>query len=135
MLFIGTPRYLTSIYAILTLIWMKIKYQTTDERIDSVIQKYFLSWGRLLKSMIHTWLHEVSAFQNPYADLQLVHFYRYVGAKMFPGNKKKKLRKLNTRWHLYVVAYAWWYADMLWWHMLPCRFNISVHNCLLLDLP
>ncbi|XP_028400533.1 DNA polymerase epsilon catalytic subunit A-like [Dendronephthya gigantea] len=33
---------------------------------------------RVLKSMVHCWLHEVSSFQNPYADLQLVHFYRWL---------------------------------------------------------
>ena len=28
--------------------------------------------------MIHSWLHEVSAYQNQYADAQLMHFYRSV---------------------------------------------------------
>ena len=69
--------------------------------------------------MIHTWLHEVSAFQNPYADLQLVHFYRYVGAKMFPGNKKKSLE-------------SWILGDTcMWWHMLGgmliCYGGICFH--------
>lgn len=32
---------------------------------------------RILRGMVHTWLHEVSTNQNFYADLQLQHFYRY----------------------------------------------------------
>ena len=31
---------------------------------------------RILRGMVHTWLHEVSTNQNFYADLQLQHFYR-----------------------------------------------------------
>ena len=33
---------------------------------------------RIMKSMVHTWLHEVSAYQNFYADIQLVHFLRWL---------------------------------------------------------
>jgi DNA polymerase epsilon subunit 1 len=33
---------------------------------------------RIMKSMVHTWLHEVSAYQNYYADFQLVHFLRWL---------------------------------------------------------
>ncbi|XP_065196318.1 DNA polymerase epsilon catalytic subunit A-like [Sycon ciliatum] len=33
---------------------------------------------RILRSMIHSWLHEVSSFQNPMADQQLQHFYRWL---------------------------------------------------------
>ncbi|XP_031567678.1 DNA polymerase epsilon catalytic subunit A-like [Actinia tenebrosa] len=35
---------------------------------------------RILKGMIHSWLHEVSAYQNQYADAQLMHFYRWLSS-------------------------------------------------------
>ena len=31
---------------------------------------------RILRGLVHTWIYEVSAHQNYYADLQLQHFYR-----------------------------------------------------------
>jgi DNA polymerase epsilon subunit 1 len=33
---------------------------------------------KILRGMVHTWLHEVSTNQNIYADLQLQHFYRWI---------------------------------------------------------
>eukprot|EP00112_Aurelia_sp_Birch-Aquarium-sp1_P000107 Seg1008.10 transcript_id=Seg1008.10/GoldUCD/mRNA.D3Y31 product="DNA polymerase epsilon catalytic subunit A" protein_id=Seg1008.10/GoldUCD/D3Y31 len=33
---------------------------------------------RILKSLIYSWLHEVSSNQNPFADNQLIHFYRWL---------------------------------------------------------
>ena len=33
---------------------------------------------RVLKSMVHSWLKEVSVYRNPWADLQLVHLYRWL---------------------------------------------------------
>lgn len=39
---------------------------------------YRILFSRILKGMIHSWLHEVSAYQNQYADAQLMHFYRSV---------------------------------------------------------
>jgi DNA polymerase epsilon subunit 1 len=33
---------------------------------------------RVLKSMVATWLKEVSNFKNRYADFLLIHFYRYI---------------------------------------------------------
>ena len=38
----------------------------------------FLLYYRILKGMVHSWLHEVSAHQNQFADTQLMHFYRLV---------------------------------------------------------
>ncbi|EDO36342.1 predicted protein, partial [Nematostella vectensis] len=35
---------------------------------------------RILKGMVHSWLHEVSAYQNQYADAQLMHFYRWLSS-------------------------------------------------------
>ena len=32
---------------------------------------------RILKGMVHSWLHEVSTYGNLNADAQLMHFYRY----------------------------------------------------------
>ncbi|EDV21734.1 uncharacterized protein TRIADDRAFT_30078 [Trichoplax adhaerens] len=33
---------------------------------------------RIMKIMVHSWLHEVSSYENHYADLQLMHFYRWL---------------------------------------------------------
>ena len=33
---------------------------------------------RVMKSMVHSWLKEVSVYRNPWADLQLVHLYRWL---------------------------------------------------------
>eukprot|EP00731_Ephydatia_muelleri_P013509 Em0007g819a len=33
---------------------------------------------KILRGMVHAWLHEVSTNQNYYADLQLQHFYRWI---------------------------------------------------------
>lgn len=35
------------------------------------------TFSRILRGMVHAWLHEVSTNQNYYADLQLQHFYRW----------------------------------------------------------
>ena len=39
---------------------------------------FFFRFYRIMKSMVHSWLHEVSAYQNYYADFQLVHFLRWL---------------------------------------------------------
>ena len=36
------------------------------------------STHRIMKGMVHSWLHEVSAYQNFFADFQLVHFLRWL---------------------------------------------------------
>jgi len=35
---------------------------------------------RIVKGMVHSWLHEVSTYANPYADAQLMHFYRWLSS-------------------------------------------------------
>ena len=33
---------------------------------------------KILRSMINVWLRDVSLHQNPYADFQIIHFYRWI---------------------------------------------------------
>ena len=38
----------------------------------------FFSPRRVLRHLVYNWLKEVSSYQNVLADLQLIHFYRYL---------------------------------------------------------
>lgn len=33
---------------------------------------------KVLRSMVNVWLRDVSIHQNPYADFQIIHFYRWI---------------------------------------------------------
>jgi DNA polymerase epsilon subunit 1 len=41
---------------------------------------------RVLRSMVGSWLRDVSVHRNVMADYQLIHFYRYLESKLFEEN-------------------------------------------------
>ncbi|KAK3734408.1 hypothetical protein QZH41_010067, partial [Actinostola sp. cb2023] len=53
---------------------------TTYDEAALCSSAFSVSYATILKGMIHSWLHEVSAYQNQFADAQLMHFYRWLSS-------------------------------------------------------
>ncbi|XKL62236.1 hypothetical protein PGB90_002069 [Kerria lacca] len=62
---------------------------------------------KVLRSMVNVWLRDVSIHQNPYADFQIIHFYRWIrstNALLYDPALQKSLYNLMKKLFMQLVA-------------------------------
>lgn len=62
---------------------------------------------RILKGMVHSWLHEVSTYGNLYADAQLMHFYRWLAsptALMYDPALCRMVQRMMKKLYMQLIA-------------------------------
>lgn len=62
---------------------------------------------RILKGMVHSWLHEVSTYGNPHADAQLMHFYRWLSsptALLFDSALCRMVQRMMKKLYMQLIA-------------------------------
>lgn len=62
---------------------------------------------RVMRSMVNTWLREVSINRNVYADFQIVHFYRWIkssNALLYDPALRRSLNMLMRKLFLQIIA-------------------------------
>lgn len=63
---------------------------------------------KVLRSMVNVWLRDVSIHQNPYADFQIIHFYRWIrstNALLYDPALQKSLYNLMKKLFMQVYEY------------------------------
>lgn len=62
---------------------------------------------RILKGMVHSWLHEVSTYENLNADTQLMHFYRWLSspsALLYDPALCRMVQRMMKKLYMQLVA-------------------------------
>ncbi|XP_065212426.1 DNA polymerase epsilon catalytic subunit 1 [Planococcus citri] len=62
---------------------------------------------KVLRSMVNVWLRDVSIHQNPYADFQIIHFYRWIrstNALLYDPALRRTLYNLMKKLFMQLVA-------------------------------
>ncbi|KAL9963852.1 hypothetical protein ACROYT_G027403 [Oculina patagonica] len=62
---------------------------------------------RILKGMVHSWLHEVSTYENLNADAQLMHFYRWLSspsALLYDPALCRMVQRMMKKLYMQLVA-------------------------------